>query len=86
MPGAMTNKPYAPVSCELHSELELAIMRRQPLQIDWLDAEHHQQSSLLIPQDIVIRDHCEYLRATDMQRSTFDIRLDSITQFCVDAG
>lgn len=56
-------------------------MHQQTLHIDWLDADQNRHSALLIPQDLVTRDRCEYLRVTNQQHRNFDIRLDSITQF-----
>jgi len=76
----MTDKiePYTPITCGLHSEYELAIMRRTSLHIGWLDDNGQQRIGTLRPIDLQTREHVEYLVARDAHDSTHHIRLDRI--------
>jgi Rho-binding antiterminator len=68
--------PYQPVSCELHSRLELAILRRLPVDLLWLE-DGKQQQQLREPVDLVTSQGEEYLCLADGGT----IRLDQIISF-----
>ena len=70
---------YQPISCEIHSELELAAMRRQPV-ILTVASEDNQapQSYEAIIEDVVIQDHAEYAKVLIDGKHSL-IRLDHIT-------
>ncbi len=82
---------YQPVSCEMHSELELAIMHGKFLIIQYLNpAENKTIKETIKPCDIVSRsnkDHSkaqlegEFLLCTDSKGKTFEIRLDCIQSY-----
>lgn len=68
---------YQPVDCRVHSELELAILQRNPLLLRWHDAQGATQCATLLPLDLVTRDQQEFLLAQD-GAATLEIRLDHI--------
>ena len=72
--------PYTPITCGLHSEYELAIMRRVSLRLGWRDAYGQQHIGNVLPLDLYARRQVEYLmaRATDGQQH--EIRLDKINR------
>lgn len=76
----MTDKfePYTPITCGLHSEYELAIMRRASLHIGWQDDNGQQRIGTLWPIDLLTRNHVEYLVARDAGNEIHHIRLDRI--------
>ena len=60
----MTDKSdYQPVSCEIHSELELAAMRRQPVLLSVAENSHQPPTPVTaIIEDFIIKDGAEYAR------------------------
>ena len=76
----MNSEAYKPVSCALHSELELAIMHGSRLQIQCTDAA----TITLDPRDIITRSIAahkhkgEFLIGNDASGQTVEIRLDKI--------
>lgn len=74
------NEGYVPVSCEVHSEYELAIIRGQSLNIHWRDEQDTQQCEILKPYDLITEQDREYLLATDSCGENKKIRLDKITE------
>ena len=82
--------PYKTVSCEMHSELELAIMHGQQLNIHYLNGIDKKELCVM-PLDIVSRsnkkDHSkaqlegEFLLCTDSEGKTLEIRLDFIQSY-----
>ncbi len=76
----MNSKAYKPVSCALHSELELAIMHGSRLQIQCTNSA----TLTLTPRDIIIRSIAahehkgEFLIGNDVSGRTVEIRLDKI--------
>ena len=72
---------YQPISCDLHSQLELAIMHEQHLQIEFVQAD--ERLSLTIkPLDIIARkDKGEFLIAENESGQTMEIRLDKLLSF-----
>jgi Rho-binding antiterminator len=74
----MSSDPaYRPVGCALHSELELAIMRRQRLTLDTPEG-----AVTGLPTDVRIRDGAEYL-LLQVQTSECWLRLDRIRSWVV---
>jgi Rho-binding antiterminator len=77
----MTNDAeYIPVSCERHSEYELAIMRRLSLAITWKDEHDESQSETLEPYDLVTEQKIEYLLARRSHGEVVKMRLDKIIE------
>lgn len=74
-------QPYLPVPCAIHSEYELMVMRQQPVQITWQDADGVVHHSHLQPRDISTENHAEYLLGQDTEGLPLKIRLDSIRQY-----
>lgn len=78
----MTKTPhYQPVSCDLHSELELNIMHGKRLQIQF--SKDDELLTLVIkPMDIVSRrGEGEFLLAIDESGQALEMRLDKIRNF-----
>lgn len=69
---------YIPVSCERHSEYELAILHKQPLTITWQDEQDKIQKQALNPYDVVTEHKAEYLLVKDPHGEDKKIRLDKI--------
>lgn len=74
----MMNNHYNPVSCEFHSELEIAILQRRLLDITWHDADNTLQTAILNPSDLITEQHAEFLLATTVHNEDVKIRLDRI--------
>ena len=71
--------PYHPISCEAHSELELAAMRRQPVILTVVSEDSQApQTYEAIIEDVVIQDHAEYAKVLVFGNYSL-IRLDHIT-------
>ena len=70
--------PYTPIACGLHSEYELAIMRRISLRLGWRDAGGQQYIGNLLPLDLYARKQVEYLMARAIDGQQHEIRLDKI--------
>jgi len=74
---------YAPVSCELHSDLELAIIEKQSVLISYDHPDSSKPVSVpLYPHNIIIRNlqdqSVEFLLATDNSGKQLELRLDFI--------
>ncbi len=65
---------YRPISCALHSELELAIMRRQPVTLYRKSAG---DLAGFLPLDLRVRDGAEFLSG-HLCGVAMEIRLDDI--------
>lgn len=70
--------PYTPIACGLHSEYELAIMRRISLRLGWRDTHGQQHIGNVLPLDLYTRKHVEYLVARAIDGQQHEIRLDKI--------
>ena len=68
---------YQPISCELYSEFELAIIRHQRIKLVWWDNNQH-SIGLLTPLDLITEDHQEFLIAQDHNKQLLRVRLDYI--------
>jgi len=71
--------PYKPIACALHDEYEIAIMRRQKLNITWLDDSGCSHESRVLPVDIKVENGEEFLVAEEEGGERLTIRLDRIT-------
>ncbi|MDV3238858.1 MAG: transcriptional antiterminator, Rof [Gammaproteobacteria bacterium] len=71
---------YVPIDCGLHSEYELAIMRRQKLRIRWRDAQGMTHIETLLPRDLQTRSGEEFLIAETPENAMLEIRLDRIVE------
>ncbi|MCU7940824.1 MAG: hypothetical protein KZQ74_11580 [gamma proteobacterium symbiont of Bathyaustriella thionipta] len=83
---------YQAVSCEMHSELELAIMHGKCINIHYQnDTEKEVIETQLTPQDIITRSHKtdqfkhqpsgEFLLGIDSTGKALEIRLDFIISY-----
>ncbi len=70
---------YITVDCRLHSEFELAILRRSPLRLHWRDADGATHISIVTAIDLQTRQHEEFLVVRE-GRQQYEIRLDRIRQ------
>jgi len=71
---------YKPVSCEIHSEYELAIIRGQQLQICWKPTKNKPITEILTPYNVVTHKGAEYLLARTANDEEKKIRLDKIIE------
>ena len=72
-------EPYKPIACALHDEYEIAIMRRQKLNITWFDDNGCSHGSLVLPVDTRVENGEEFLIVEDEDGERLMIRLDRIT-------
>lgn len=68
-------EPYQPVSCDLHSRLELAVMRRRSLRLEW-QTEDGLRVDTGVPVDIYTRDGAEWLEVDLVTGEHLRLRLD----------
>lgn len=74
-------KPYAPVSCDLHSRYESAVLRAEPLLLRWTDPQSSPAGDIrevVRPLDVRIEDQAEWLIAERQDGQQRAIRLDWI--------
>jgi len=69
--------PYRPISCDVYSELELAILRRRPLQVVWHEA-NVSYTRTLVPVDLETKGGVEFLHYRCSSGEAGRIRLDYI--------
>lgn len=69
---------YTPIDCGLHSEYELAIMRRQALRLTWRDTQDTVHIGIYRPLDLHTRDGEEFMVVADTDGTQSQIRLDYI--------
>ena len=75
------DKPYVPVSCDLHSEFELLIMHDSTLQLNWQDETGNQFNSTVKPKDLQTKNGEEFLVVMDKNNQQLAIRLDRISSY-----
>lgn len=75
-----TTDGYVPISCDVHSQLELAIMHRQRLHARWHDGNVW-RDGILTPLDLKTRHGEEFLVCRLGSGEHIDIRLDHLTRF-----
>ena len=79
----VSDTPYQPISCELHSEYELAIMHKNTLCLTWHKNGQVVIDMKIIPVDIQTKDKAEYLIVkTSENNEIYSIRLDYIIEIC----
>jgi len=71
---------YKPVSCEVHSEYELTIMRGQQLQITWQVQPDNLITEILKPYDLITSEGSEFLLVQSASGEDKKIRLDKIIE------
>ncbi len=76
--GERQEDAYLPIPCGLYSEYEVAIMHRDTLRLHWRDDSGLDHIDRVIPQDLLTRNHCEYLIAENSEGKALTIRLDRI--------
>ena len=74
-------KPYIPVSCDLHSEFELLIMHNRTLELNWQDNNGKQFNSRVKPKDLQTRKGEEFLVVVDNYNQEIAIRLDRVNSY-----
>jgi Rho-binding antiterminator len=74
------NAPYQPVSCDLHSLYELAIMHQYKLRLSWREQDEVITAENIFPLDIQIKNKAEFLIAKTAEQNNLCIRLDHITE------
>lgn len=75
--------PYKPISCDLHSQYELAIMHRKTLCLTWLEEGESVTKTDITPVDVQTKNKAEFLIAKTQEQDEVVIRLDQITQMRV---
>jgi Rho-binding antiterminator len=65
--------PYLPIACSEHERLELAVLRRQ-----WLEVKVDAVSQRLLPRDVYARDGAEWLLAETDSGERRTLRLDRL--------
>lgn len=70
---------YVPIDCGLHSQYELAIMRRQRLVLSWAGESRSVDCCTVTPLDLFTRQAEEFLRLRDEEGIEHTVRLDRIT-------
>ena len=73
---------YKPISCDLHSQYELWIMRGQDIKLAWHDDNGITRIERVTPIDVRAETGVEYLFFQDNSLSHKRIRLDRIFQAC----
>ena len=72
-------EPYQPISCALHDVYEIAVMRKQHLNIKWTDDSGERHMAKVMPKDIEAKDKEEFLIAVSQDGRELCIRLDKLT-------
>lgn len=71
---------YRPVSCEVHSLYEEAILFHRALRLSWQTPEGMMRTDLVRPLDVVTQHGEEFLIARTENREELRLRLDCIQQ------
>jgi len=76
----MNNKDdsYQAISCDLHSQYELAIMHNNKLQLSWIEDGELVTETDIFPIDVKTKNKAEYLVAKTKDNKNLCIRLDHI--------
>ena len=69
---------YIPIPCELYSNYELAILRRQPMRICWRGSRGVVRILAATPVNLRTRRRGEFLIVRDRGNTSLAIRLDRI--------
>lgn len=79
MPG-IEIMSYQPISCDLHSQYELAIMHKSKLELTWLDKGERVTESNIMAIDIKTKNKAEFLIAKTAEQDELNLRLDQIIE------
>jgi len=71
---------YKPISCGLHENFQLAVMRRAPLELSWRTDEESVRHATLLPRDVFTRQGAEFLEVEGQDGERLRIRLDRIIE------
>lgn len=71
---------YQPIPCVLHERLEFAVLKRQSLQIHYLDAGRETVATVL-PLDVFSKHAAEWLKMQHADGREETLRLDLILSF-----
>ena len=77
------DKPYDPVSCATHDGYEIAVIRRQKLKVEWMEADNTSHTEILSAKDIETLNHEEFLIGESENGTRHQIRLDRIKNYNV---
>lgn len=81
MTGIKSDVPYQPISCDLHSQYELAIMHKDKLSLTWHKEGGNITEMDVIPVDVQTKNKAEYLVVKiPRQNDLVFIRLDYIIE------
>lgn len=69
---------YVPIACIEHERLEFAVLRRQKLVLQVLDASGNARMLTVLPTDVATRDQAEWLTYRDDSGVLGVVRLDLI--------
>ncbi len=72
------NTSYTPITCSLHDEYEIAIMKKVHLAVKWLDEKGDAHTGSVLPIDLKVENKEEFLVFIDADKELC-IRLDKIT-------
>ncbi len=73
----MTDTPYQPVSCQLHSEIELMAMQARHCEIM---LKNHDLTLTGVIKDVTVHDKAEFLQLEVSTSESINLRLDHIQQ------
>jgi Rho-binding antiterminator len=71
---------YQPISCELHSQYELAIMHKNKLYLSWLKDGEVVTETNVTPVDVQTKNKAEFLIAKTASQNGLCLRLDHILE------
>ena len=71
---------YQPISCDLHSQYELAIMHKNKLQLIYKAENNSTVTDVVSPIDVQTKNKAEYLIAVSSTNKNLHIRLDYIIE------
>lgn len=72
--------PYQPISCDLHSQYELAIMHKSKLCLTWLKDGGNVTETNITPVDVLTKNKAEFLIAKTSEQDNLVLRLDHIVE------
>jgi Rho-binding antiterminator len=71
-------RDYVPISCIEHERLEFAVLRRQKLTLQVLDAAGEARTLTILPTDVATREQAEWLSYREDSGVEGVVRLDRI--------
>jgi len=76
----MSTEQYTPISCDLHSQYELAIMHKNKLALTYKLHDCSIVKHTVLPLDLQTKNKAEYLLILDSKNKKICIRLDHILE------